>query len=60
MNKSLRTRIFAWWYFAIATGFALLGINYWMTGARMAQIAMRFVIALGFLLLGIVTWRSKI
>ncbi|HMD50169.1 MAG TPA: hypothetical protein VKG79_13765 [Bryobacteraceae bacterium] len=59
MNKSLRTRIFAWWYFAISAGFALLGINYWMVGARTAQIAIRFVIALGFLLLGIVTWRSK-
>ena len=59
MNKTLRTRLFAWWYFAIAAGFTLLGINRWMLGERMFLIVLRFGIAAGFLILGILTWRSK-
>ncbi len=59
MNKALRTRIFAWWYFAIAAGFALLGVNRWMLGERMALILLRFGIAIGFLILGVLTWRTK-
>ncbi len=59
MNKSLRARLFAWWYFAIAAGFVLLGINRWMLGERIFLIILRFVIALGFLILGVLTWRSK-
>ena len=59
VNKSLRTRLFAWWYFAIAAGFVLLGINRWMLGERISLIILRFVIALGFLILGVLTWRSK-
>ena len=59
MNRSLRTRLFAWWYFAIAAGFVLLGINRWMLGERITLIILRFVIAAGFLILGILTWRSR-
>ena len=58
MNKSLRTRIFSWWYFAIAAGFTLLGINRWMLGERITLVALRFGIAIGFLILGVLTWRS--
>jgi hypothetical protein len=59
VNKSLRTRLFAWWYFAISAGFALLGINRWMLGERMTLIVLRFGIAVGFLILGVLTWRSR-
>ncbi len=60
MNKAIRTRLFAWWYFAISAGFVLLGINRWMLGERMWLVALRFGIAAGFLILGILTWRSKV
>jgi hypothetical protein len=59
MNKKLRTRLFAWWYFAIAAGFALLGINRWMLGERAVLIVLRFGIAAGFLILAVLTWRTK-
>ena len=59
MNRRLRTRLFAWWYFAIAAGFVLLAINRWMLGERIALILLRFLIALGFLILGVLTWRSR-
>jgi hypothetical protein len=60
MNKSLRVRLFAWWYFAIAAGFCLLAVNRWMLGERAALIVLRLGIAAGFLVLGVLTWRSKI
>jgi hypothetical protein len=59
VNKRLRTRLFAWWYFAIAAGFVLLAINRWMLGEHITLILLRFLIALGFLILGVLTWRSK-
>jgi len=59
VNKSLRTRLFAWWYFAIAAGFVLLAINRWILGERMTLIVLRLVIAAGFLILGILTWKSR-
>jgi hypothetical protein len=59
MNKRLRTRLFAWWYFAIAAGFTLLGINRWMLGERAFLIVLRFGIAAGFLILGVLTRRTK-
>ena len=59
MGKRLRTRLFAWWYFAIAAGFLLLGINRWLLGERMWLILLRFAIAAGFLMLGLATLRSK-
>ncbi len=58
MDKRLRTKLFAWWYFAIAAGFVLLAINRLLVGERMWLIMLRFAIALGFLLLGYATLRS--
>ena len=46
-------------YFAIAAGFALLGINRWMLGERVFRVGRRFGIAAGFLILGILTWHTK-
>jgi hypothetical protein len=59
MDKRLRTKLFAWWYFAIAAGFVLLAINRWLVGERMWLIMLRFLIAAGFLLLGYATFRSR-
>ena len=59
LGKGLRNRLFAWWYFAIAAGFVLLGINRMLVGERMWLIILRFGIALGFFLLGYATLRSK-
>lgn len=59
MDKRLRTKLFAWWYFAIAAGFALLAINRWLVGERLWLIVLRSAIALGFLLLGYATLRSR-
>ncbi len=59
MGKPLRTRLFAWWYFAIAAGFVLLAVNRWMLGERMWLIILRFAIAIGFLALGWGTWKSQ-
>jgi hypothetical protein len=58
MDKRLRTKLFAWWYFAIAAGFILLAIHRWMLGEAKWLIILRFGIAAGFLLLGYVTLRS--
>jgi hypothetical protein len=58
MGKQLRTRLFAWWYYAIAAGFILLAINRWMLGERMFLIILRLAIAGGFLVLGYLTMRS--
>jgi len=58
VKRPLRTRIFAWWYFAIAAGFALLAINRWLLGERFSLVALRLLIAAGFLVLGWLTWRS--
>ena len=59
MDKSLRARLFAWWYFAISAGFVLLGVNSLFLGGRLWLVVLRFGIAAGFLILGILTWRSK-
>ena len=55
-----RPRLFAIWYFAIAAGFALLGVNRWLLGEHVSLLlVLRFVIAAGFLLLGLITWRGR-
>ena len=59
IDKGLRARLFAWWYFAIAAGFILLGINRCLLGERMGLVVLRFVIAAGFLLLGTLTWPRR-
>ena len=58
MDKRLKTKLFAWWYFAIAAGFVLLAINRWLVGEPTWLIVLRFAIALGFSLLGYATWRK--
>jgi hypothetical protein len=58
-GKSLRNRLLAWWYFAIAAGFVLLDIHRMLLGESMSLILLRFGIAIGFVLLGWVTLRSK-
>jgi hypothetical protein len=59
MNRFLRSRFFAWWYFAIGAGFVLLGINRWLLGERMLLVALRFGIAAGFVALGWLTLRGR-
>jgi hypothetical protein len=59
MRKRLRSRLFAWWYFTIAAGFLLLGINRWLLGERLFLVILRFGIAAGFFVLGYLTWRFK-
>ena len=52
MGKELRNQLLAWWYFAIAAGFLLLGVNRLILGSVWWQIALRWAISIGFLLLG--------
>jgi len=59
MGKGLRTKLFAWWYFSIAAGFILLGINRLLIGERLSLVLLRFAIAGGFFLLGWVTLRQS-
>jgi hypothetical protein len=59
MRGRFRSRLFAWWYFTIAAGFLLLGINRWLLGERLWLVILRFGIAAGFLVLGYLTWRFK-
>ncbi|HLK47661.1 MAG TPA: hypothetical protein VKT49_05975 [Bryobacteraceae bacterium] len=59
MNKFLRTRLFAWWYFAIGAGFVLLALNRWLLGERMLLVILRFGIAAGFFVLGWLTLRGR-
>jgi hypothetical protein len=54
----LRARWFAWWYFSIALGFVLLGVNRALAGEKAWLIALRFVIAAGFAALGYAELRS--
>jgi hypothetical protein len=59
MRKRFRSRLYAWWYFTIAAGFLLLGINRWLLGERLWLVFLRFAIAAGFLVLGYLTWKFK-
>jgi len=56
--QRFKTKLFAWWYFAIAAGFVLLAINRWLVGEPKWLIVLRFAIALGFSLLGYATLRK--
>ena len=47
-----RSRLYAWWYFAIALGFLLLAINRWVVGEKTWMIVLRLLIAAGFAILG--------
>jgi TM2 domain-containing membrane protein YozV len=59
VEKGLRNRLFAWWYFAIAAGFLLLDIHRLLLGESMWPILLRLAIAVGFALLGWVTLSAK-
>lgn len=49
----------AWWYSAIALGFALLAIDHAITGDKPWLIGVRVVIALGFGTLAFMEFRTK-
>lgn len=59
MKNPLRSRMFAWWYFAIAGGFVLLALNRWLLGQRAGLILAQLVTALAFGLFGVMAWNSK-
>lgn len=46
------SRYYAWWYFAIALGFLLLGINKMLVGEKLWLIGIRLGISAGFAALG--------
>ena len=52
-------RWMAWWYVAIAVGFALLAIDHIVTGDKPWLIGVRIVIALGFGFLAYMEFRAK-
>ncbi len=58
VKSPLRTRMFAWWYFAIAGGFLLLAINRWLLGQRAGLVLAQFVTAAAFVLFGLLSWKQ--
>jgi hypothetical protein len=59
MKNPLRTRMFAWWYFSIAGGFLLLGINRLLLGQRAGLVVAQLAAAAAFLLFGLLSWGSE-
>jgi hypothetical protein len=59
MKNPLRTRMFAWWYFSIAGGFLLLGINRLLLGQRAGLVIAQLAAAAAFLLFGLLSWGSE-
>ena len=57
--QRLNPRWMAWWYLAIALGFALLAINRAIVGEKAWLIGVRVVIALGFGTLAAMEFRTK-
>lgn len=53
-----RSRLLAWWYVAIAIGFALLAIVHAIFGDKLWLIAIRVVLALGFATLAAFEFRT--
>ncbi len=51
-GKSLRRKLFGWWYVSIGAGFVLLGIQRILIGEKTTLVILRFVIAAGFFALG--------
>lgn len=49
----------AWWYTAIAVGFALLAIDHLVTGDKLWLVGIRAVIAGGFAFLAYTEFRAK-
>ena len=58
MKNPLRTRMLAWWYFTIAGGFLLLGINRLLLGQRAGLVIAQLVAAAAFVLFGALSWKS--
>ncbi len=58
VKNPLRTRMFAWWYFSIAGGFLLLGINRWLLGQRAGLVLAQFAAAVAFVLFGAISWNG--
>ncbi|MGI8960968.1 MAG: hypothetical protein ACR2IV_14635 [Bryobacteraceae bacterium] len=57
--RRLNSRWMAWWYAAIALGFALLAIDRAIVGEKLWLIGVRVVIALGFAALAVMEFRTK-
>lgn len=57
--RRLSSRWMAWWYSAIALGFALLAINRAIVGEKLWLIGVRVVIAFGFGTLALMEFRTK-
>ena len=49
----------AWWYCAIAIGFALLALDHMVTGDKALLIVIRLVVAAGFAFLAWMEFRAK-
>ena len=58
--RSIRSKLFGWWYVAIGAGFLLLSINRILVGGSSWLIALRLLISAGFFLLGYLELRSKL
>jgi hypothetical protein len=58
VKNPFRTRMFAWWYFAIAGGFLLLAINRWLLGQRAGLVLAQLVAAAACVLFGALAWNS--
>ena len=52
-------RWMAWWYAAIAIGFALLAIDHLVTGDKLWLVGVRAIIALGFALLAAMEFKTR-
>jgi O-antigen/teichoic acid export membrane protein len=52
-------RWIAWWYAAIAIGFALLAIEHLVTGDKLWLVGVRLIIALGFAFLAAMEFKTK-
>lgn len=59
VRNPLRTRMFAWWYFTIAGGFLLLGINRWLLGQRAGLVLAQLAASAAFALFGAMSWGSR-
>jgi hypothetical protein len=51
--------MFASWYFTIAGGFLLLGINRWLLGQRAGLVLAQLAASAAFALFGAMSWGSR-
>lgn len=58
--RSIRSKIFGWWYVTIGAGFLLLAANRILLGGSGWLIALRLLISAGFFLLGYLELHSKL